>query len=255
MGETRAQRAALDHARGLRLSIGEGLKRLREDDGLARAAVARAAGLDPTYVRLVETGARDASIETLALLASVLGAEFSARIYPVTGPGIHDRVQGVMGEALLDILHARWIRLPEVPVYQPRRGVLDFLFAELASRVGVGTELQSELRRLELQLRRHREKEEALPSSPRWRELEATAGSTLATSRLLVLRSTRDMRDIASTYEATLRAAYPARTEDAIAALTSANALWPGPAIVWINVDGKATRVMHEPPRGVRLGR
>jgi transcriptional regulator with XRE-family HTH domain len=255
MGETKAQRAARDHARSLRLGIGDGLRRLREDEALTKAAVARAAGIDPTYVRLIEMGKREASLETLAVVAAALGAELSARVYPVAGPQIHDRIQGAMGEALLGPLHPRWLPLPEVPVYQPSRGVVDFLLADRVARLGVETELQSELRRLELQLRRHREKETSLPSSVQWRELEASAGGSLTTSRLLVLRSTRELRDIATTFEGSLRAAYPARTEDVVAALTTADAPWPGPGIVWINVDGKATRLMHEPPRGVKLGR
>jgi hypothetical protein len=75
------------------------------------------------------------------------------------------------------------------------------------------------------------------------------------TSRLLVLRSTAKLRHTASAFESTLRAAYPARTADVVEALTTADAPWPGAGIVWVWLDGKDTRLLEGPPRGVRLGR
>jgi hypothetical protein len=73
-------------------------------------------------------------------------------------------------------------------------------------------------------------------------------------SRLLVLRSTTATRQLARDFEATLRAAYPARTADVLAALRN-RADWPGPGIVWIRIEGDRVEVLDGPPRGVPLGR
>jgi hypothetical protein len=75
------------------------------------------------------------------------------------------------------------------------------------------------------------------------------------TSRLLVLRSTREMRDLVNRFEATLRAAYPARTVDVVLALTTGDAPWPGAGIIWMRVRGGRAELLPAPPRGVRLGR
>jgi hypothetical protein len=109
------------------------------------------------------------------------------------------------------------------------------------------------VRRLEQQVRWHREKEASLPSADLWRF--ATGGASASTSRLLVLRATRDLRELVTTFETTLRAAYPARTADAVEALTSGSRRWPGPAVVWVRVEGSTAEVLDGPPRGVRLGR
>ena len=58
-------------------------------------------------------------------------------------------------------------------------------------------------------------------------------------SRLLVLRSTVATRELARQFEATLAAAYPARTADVVNALTSADGHWPGDGIVWMHLDGR----------------
>ncbi len=75
------------------------------------------------------------------------------------------------------------------------------------------------------------------------------------TSRLLVLRSTAANRALANRYEATLRAAYPAPAADAVAALTSAGAPWPGAAIAWMRGNTGHAELINGVPRGVRLGR
>lgn len=59
------------------------------------------------------------------------------------------------------------------------------------------------------------------------------------------------MRNLVQALPATFRAAYPARTVDAVAALTTAGRPWPGHAIVWVEVDGAGTRLLHGQPRGV----
>ena len=77
------------------------LRRLREDAGLTRVAVASAAGIDPSYMTRIEERRREAGYEVLATVGAVLGADLSVRLFPNTGPTIHDRTQAPMGEALL----------------------------------------------------------------------------------------------------------------------------------------------------------
>ncbi len=135
---------------------------------------------------------------------------------------------------------------------RPARGVIDIVLGERRERLLVAGEVNSQLRRLEQQIRWHREKEQSLPSSELWRF--ASADGPSLTSRLLVLRSTVELRDLATTFGATLGAAYPARAVDALSSLVGTTE-WPGAAIVWCHVHGRVVRLMDGPPRGVGLGR
>jgi transcriptional regulator with XRE-family HTH domain len=254
MGGTRTRWAARRRAAELRRGIGDMIRGLREDGSLTQAAVAAAAGIDRSHLARIEAGSREPSLEVLAAIGSVLGADVSLRLYPTTGPRIRDRLQAPMGEALLRALHSRWTPMPEIPVFRPARGVIDFVLGDRHGAVLVATELHSELRRLEQQIRWHREKEASLPSSVAWRA-PAPDRPEPATSRLLVLRSSAALIELARTYEDTLRAAYPARTPDVVAALTSATAPWPGAGIAWIRVAGSEVRLLDAPPRTVRVGR
>lgn len=253
MGETRLQRDARHRAVEVRRGIGAGLRDLREDAGLTMVAVAVGAGIHPTFLARIERGDRCASIGVLTAVASVLGADLSIRVYASTGPRIHDRFQAPMVEGFVRTVHPRWIRDPEVRVTHPAHGVIDLLLAEPDEGCVVATEFQSEIRRLEQQLRWHREKEASLPSADAWPLL--ALDRQLTTSRLLVVRSTRATRELATRFEATLRSAYPARTADVVSALTSERARWPGAGIAWMRVDGGRAELLAGPPRGVRLGR
>jgi len=105
-GDTRLRRDAGWRAVEIRRAIGTAIRQLREDAALTRAAVARAAGIDPSYLTLIEAGDREAGHEVLAALGSVIGADLSVRLDPTTGPRIHDRTQAAMEEALLRVLHS-----------------------------------------------------------------------------------------------------------------------------------------------------
>jgi transcriptional regulator with XRE-family HTH domain len=254
MGVTNLSRVIRRRERETRHSVGEALRRLREDAGLSQSAVARAAGIDRSFLGRIESGERPSSVATLIAVSTVLGADLPIRPYPSTGPLIHDRSQAPMVEAVLRILHSRWNASPEVPLVHPARGVADLVLSDRPCTVVIEGEVQSHLRRLEQQLRWHREKELSLPSSDVWR-LAADPARPPTTSRLLVLRSTRELRDLANTYEATLRAAYPSTCRSIHAALTTGDAPWPGAGILWVSVGAGGTRVMDLPPPGVRLGR
>jgi hypothetical protein len=151
-----------------------------------------------------------------------------------------------MIEALLRILHPRWRPHLEVPILRPARGVIDAVLE--ATPLLVAMEAQSDLRRLEAQIRWHTEKASGLPHT------SLATGRDVVVSRLLLLRSTRRTRELAREFEQSLRAAYPARTADAVAALTG-QAPWPGPAIVWATIDGRSARLLERGPKGVTLGR
>jgi hypothetical protein len=140
----------------------------------------------------------------------------------------------------------------EVPVTHPARAVVDAALIDQVSSLAIASEVQSELRRLEQQVRWNNEKADGLAVRL---AKEAAPGPGPAVSCLLVLRSTTSNREIANRYQATLAAAYPARVEDVIRALTSASAPWPGAGIVWMRIDGGEAVLLGHPPRGVRLGR
>jgi hypothetical protein len=124
--------------------------------------------------------------------------------------------------------------------------VIDLVLTDATANVVVPTELQSELRRVEQQIRWSVQKANALASTP---EL---AGDRV--SRLLVVRNTAAMRETVRAAARTLAAAYPARATDAIASLASDRS-WPGAALLWANVERGEARILDGPPRGVTVGR
>jgi transcriptional regulator with XRE-family HTH domain len=245
--DARRQRA---RTREVRTAIGRDLLRLREDAALTQAAVARAAGISPGHLSGIEHGTSEASTAVLSAVADVLGADLAVRAYPTTGPKIHDRIQACMVEALLRVVRPRWQTFVEVPVLRPARGFVDVVLRDRASELYIATEVNSELRRLEQQLRWGQDKARSLPSADLWKH----ASSNAEVSQLLVLRSTRANRELAQPVPVTFSALYPARARDACDALTG-GASWPGAAVIWMRVEGGVASLLDRPPRGVTLGR
>jgi transcriptional regulator with XRE-family HTH domain len=239
--------------RDLRRRVGEEVRRLRVDANLSQRALAAAARIDHGYLSQIEAGSREPSLGVLVALGDVLGADLQVRLYPTTGPRIHDRIQAAMIEALFAALHPGWKRIPEVAVHRPARGFIDAVLVLSSEGLFVATEGQSEIRRLEQQIRWGRDKADSLPSSDVWR---MASGIVLrpTISQLLLLRSTRATRLLARTFRSTLEAAYPARAADIHRALTEPGAPWPGSGILWVNVDGSGARLLDGPPRGVSFG-
>ena len=157
-----------------------------------------------------------------------------------------------MVEAFLQVVDPRWHRLLEVPVYRPVRGVIDVVLHETLPTVVIAAEAQSELRRIEQLIRWSHEKSDALPSASFWSGAIGHADKHV--DRLLLIRSTHTNRRVVAGLVETLGHEYPARAQDAYAALTTADASWPGSAIVWMEVDGETARLLPRPPRGVGLG-
>jgi hypothetical protein len=134
----------------------------------------------------------------------------------------------------------------DTPPRRRRRGLFDG-----RTRLVVATEFQSEFRRLEQEIRWNVEKGEGIVT----KIMQEDGDRPWMGSRLLVVRSTVSTRAVAKQYEATLRAAYPARTRDVLDALTSPTAAWPGPGVVWMIVEAGKARMLDGPARGVRAGR
>lgn len=180
----------------------------------------------------------------------------SVRAYPNTGPRIRDRHQAVILEALLAILHPRWKRLLEVAVHRPARGYVDAALADTTPDVGlvVATEIQSDMRRLEQQIRWAADKANSLPSANSWSFLAPPDMPDPVVSRLLVLRSTAATCRLAGQLPHLFEAAYPSRTADVYRALTT-TAIWPGAWILWARIEGGRATILRTPPRGVAVGR
>jgi transcriptional regulator with XRE-family HTH domain len=239
----------------MRRRVGLDIRRLRIDAGLSIRALAAAAGIDHGFLARIEAGSVEASYAVLVAIGDVLGADLTVRLYPTTGPRIHDRIQAPIIETLFKVLHPRWRKLAEVGVTRPARGFVDAVLGLPLVGLVVATEVESTIRRLEQQLRWAQDKADSLPSSSAWALMAPVDGPRPVISRLLIVRSTRSTRDIARAFEATLASAYPARTADVYAALRTADAPWPGPGILWADVEGGRARIHDRPPRGVGLGR
>jgi len=178
----------------------------------------------------------------LAAIARVLGGRLRMRIEPGSGPLIHDHIQAAMLQALLPLIRPRWARFLEVPVHRPVRGMIDLVLADQPANLLIANEFQSQVRRLEQLLRWAMEKAEALRNVPDLAP-RGTAGPPTI-SRLLVLRSTAATRALERTFGHLLATAYPADSRDVLAALTG-NAPWPGPGILWMDVDGGRAHVIE----------
>jgi len=206
--------------------------------------VARCARITQSYLARIEIGSARPSLDVLIAIGACLGADLSIRYFAGPGPRLHDRFQAPMVEALIRELASEWRAQPEVPV-PAARGVIDLVLRRPADDTVVACECHSELRRLELVLRRLAEKTEAL----RGRET-----SSANVSGLLLLRSTAATRAVARAYQATLAAAFPGSAADSLLALRG-DAAWPGPAILWARVEGGRAVVLERPLRGVAVSR
>jgi transcriptional regulator with XRE-family HTH domain len=235
-----------------RLRIGEEIRRLRLEAGLSLTSLAAVVGVHRSHVARIEAGTAHASVVVLTSIGVALGADLGLRLFPGTGPRLMDRFQAAMIEGLLGALHPRWTARLEVAITRPARGVIDVGLLDALTPVAIAAEAQSELRRLEQQVRWSSEKAGGFEELLR---RESGGRPVRSVSRLLVLRSTTATRDVARTFRRTLSSAYPARCRDVHAALTTSGAPWPGAGIVWMAIDGSGVRLHPLPPRGVDLGR
>lgn len=212
--------------------------------------LARAASIHRTHLARIEAGSVIASVPVLIAIGVALGCDTTFRFFEGSGPRIHDRFQAPMIEGLLRRLdRGRWAPELEMPITEPERGVIDLVIDERRAPLVVATEIQSRIDRLEQQVRWMAEKADGLAARRR------AMGQQQVVSRLLVLRSTVDTRELARRFERTLATAYPARTTDVVDALTTRDAPWPGAGLVWMRVETGVAQLLDGPPRGVALGR
>ena len=247
---TRLERIGAKQAREARRSIALEVERARSDAGLSVRRVAEAAAISHATLLSIERGTRDPTTETVARVAAVLGMSLSVRLYPGTGPLIRDRHQAAMLGALISIAQPRWSRQLEVGVYRPVRGFIDCVLRAPGEPV-VACEAESDLRRIEKQVRWSSAKADALATA---RTGEASPGAPTRVVRLLLLRSTIRTRSVVTQHSKLLATAYPARAADAYLALTGSTA-WPGDALLWCRVDDGVAVVLDRPPRGIAVGR
>jgi transcriptional regulator with XRE-family HTH domain len=250
MGSTNMERAIAERQRALHRAVAEELHRVRVDEGLSLRQVGFAAGFHASHLPRIETGERQPSLDALVALAAAMGHDVSIRLYPGNGPRVRDHIQVRMIEALLAALHSLWTARLEVAVYRPVRGVIDVVLQDRELGDIVAGEGHSALPSVERQLRWAGQKADALESARGWPWADRL--DQPAVGRLLLLRSTEATRRLIETLPMTFASAYPARPTDAVAALTTSDRPWPGAAIVWVHVDGKATRLLDGTPRGVR---
>jgi transcriptional regulator with XRE-family HTH domain len=233
-------------------AIGNDVQRLRLDAGLTHRALAAAADIDPGYLSQLEHGLREPSLTVLQSIATALGADLAVRLYPNTGPAVHDRIQSAILDALVGELASVWRRVLEAAVHRPARGVIDAVLYLPDDNLFVATEVESRIDRLEQEIRWSTQKAESLPSSAVWRF--ATGDRPARISRLLVVRATRATRELAMRYPDLLTVAYPASAHLAFRALHG-EVPWPGDALLWADVDAGVATIRSRPPRGVRVGR
>lgn len=215
---------------------------MREDAGISQARLAAAAGISPSHLCEIERGSVEASLEVMAALCEALGGRLRLRIEPGMGPAIRDHLQAAMVEALLQAIHPRWARFPEVAVRRPVRGFIDLVLADREANLLVAVEVHSQLRRLEQQLRWANEKAEALRGLPELAPRGAL-GAVPTISRLLVLRSTRATRGVADAHQYLLSSAYPAGQREVMASLAG-DAPWPAAGIIWMVIEDGQARVI-----------
>lgn len=214
------------------IGFGEDVVRLRIDAGITRLKLARTAGVNDSYLARIEAGVAQPSVGVCIRLGLALGADMAHRLYPTTGPTIRDRLQAAIAQTLLSILHPRWHPFLELAVRRPSRGWIDVGLHASAQNMFVTTEIQSELRRLEQLIRWSEAKADSVPS---WDGFARLGGSPVV-SRLLIVRETRTNRAVAEEFRRVVRAAYPARPDEALESLVSGSA-WPGPAVPWAARD------------------
>ena len=236
----------------LKRRTGDEVRRLRNDVNLTQTQVAAAAGLAQSTVSSIERGLVLPTLPALEAIAGALGADLSIRLYPNTGPTIHDRTQAAILQALLGCVGAPWRRFLEVPVHRPARGVIDLVLYDPSAALFVAVGVESRIARLEQQIRWAAEKAESLPSTELWRM--AAAERDPRVSRLLVLRSTRAHRTTVATFDEVVRAAYPGTVASALAALQGRTA-WPGPTLLWADVESGRAAIRERPPNAVTVGR
>src|SRR5690348_770578 len=106
--------------RRLREHLGEQIRSLRLEAGITQVALAEACGIHPAHLSRVERGLAQPSLELLVAIGACLGADLGVRYFSGSGTRLKDRFQAPIVEALIQLLHKRWVRHPELAVPKAR---------------------------------------------------------------------------------------------------------------------------------------
>lgn len=112
------------------METGDQVRQMRLDAGISLAELARIVDVHPSHIARTEAGRAKPSLEVLTAIGIALGADFSLRFFPGSGPQLHDRFQALMVEALIRELDSRWQVELEVPIWDPARGVIDVVLTD-----------------------------------------------------------------------------------------------------------------------------
>ncbi len=198
-------------ARELKRALGRDLTRIRLDAGASHGTIAALAGIDRSHYSHIEAGTANPTLETLAAIAVALGGGYlrsglsrdgSSLDRPASGPHGRDSPSGALGGLAAA---CRGARLPTRPRCDRRGPRSDDQMA-----------CWSRPRRILSSVDSSNRSDGRPPKPPRLDPRIGRIGPMPDLSRLLILRSTASTREIARMFESTLRAAYPARTADAV---------------------------------------
>lgn len=110
MADSLILRTAKARRRVIVRGLADTLRKARFERGVSQRALAAAAGIDHALLSRIEAGADTPTVATLVAIATALGMEPSIKLFPATGPGVHDRVSAPITDALLGLAHPRWSR-------------------------------------------------------------------------------------------------------------------------------------------------
>jgi transcriptional regulator with XRE-family HTH domain len=191
----------LDRARGLMESLARDWRDARLAAGVSQRAVARAAGLSrETYARIERRQAREIGIGRASVITSVLGGEFSAKIFDGSAP-IRDIAHIRLLERLDRRIPARWQVHHEAPMRQAGdRRAWD---RRLDGPISIGVEGETRLRDLQALERRMNLKQR----DSGVQRLVLLVADTVANRRLI------------RAYAPQLRASFPLTTREVLTAL------------------------------------
>lgn len=222
MGGARAEPANAARTRIQRQiqRLGTDARTARVAEGMSQATVARRARVSQTSVGRLEAGDARLSVMIVGSVFSALGMDLSLRAFPGAGVRLRDSGQIALTEVIRAQAHPNWRLSLEAPVGDQNGQAADVLL--LGRSFGIHVEVESALVDLQAQLRKGQLKRDAL---------ERRVGMKLAF--VMALRESERNRAAVRAIASVLRAALPASSREALAALRGGLAL-DRDALLWI---------------------
>ena len=218
--------------------LGTDARTARLSSGWTQRAVAGRSRVSQASVSRLEAGDARLSVMILSRIASALGMDLSARVYPGAGIGLRDSGQLVLAEVVRAQAH-RSCRLGfEVPIREDSRQAADLVLSGASG--GVHIELESRLVDFQAQLRNGELKRDGL---------QRRYGARFAF--VLALRDTVPNRAAVRAHAAVVRAALPALPAQVWRAIRTGEPLhadgllWLRPAVPQ-SIDSLKNVIAHE---------